>query len=187
MSIYNPAIPQAGDLISVSQGEILDNFSQLNLQFGVDHVAFNTGSANGDGHHKQVTFDNAPTAPTLTGTMSAIFPKLVGAAQQLFFANATTTYPLTGIAITTTTPLATGSGILTPWGVILNWGQISFAGSSQSIKWQVPFTTADINVFVTLNDSSPSAVSVSGSSTTGTNIFKVQTANRAVFFFAIGQ
>ena len=186
MSIYNPAIPEATDLISTSQGEIKDNFDQLNLQFQIDHIAFNTGSGNGNGHHKQVTFDNAPTAPTLSGTMSAIFAHLVAGKQQLAFANATTTYPLTGIPLVTGTSGATGSGILTPWGIILNWGQKTFSGASQAILWQVPFTSADINVFVTINDSTPSAVSVSGSSMTGTTIYKAQTANRAVFFFAIG-
>lgn len=52
---FNPAIPQPTNLISVSQGQVLTNFSQLNTQFGVDHSPFYTGSANGTGFHKQVT------------------------------------------------------------------------------------------------------------------------------------
>ncbi len=55
MSIYTPGIPNATDLISSSQQPIKDNFGQLNTQFGVEHSAFNTGSANGTGLHKQAT------------------------------------------------------------------------------------------------------------------------------------
>ena len=54
---YNPNIPLSTDLISTSQSEIKDNFTQLNDQFKIDHTAFYVAatSANGDGFHKQVT------------------------------------------------------------------------------------------------------------------------------------
>lgn len=71
---YNAGIPLATDLISNSQAQILDNFNQLNVQFGEDHTAFNTGSGNGDGFHKKITF-NVPlgSSPTPTGTASSLY------------------------------------------------------------------------------------------------------------------
>jgi hypothetical protein len=71
MTVYNPSIPQASDLISNSQSQILANFGQLNTQFGVDHSAFEAGGSNGTGFHKQVTFPAAVVAAP-TGVVGII-------------------------------------------------------------------------------------------------------------------
>lgn len=92
---YNPSIPQPTDLISTSQGQILANFGQLNSQFSTDHVAFNTGSGNGDGTHKKITFDNAPAAPTPTGTISNMYPSSVSGEQEMMWKNASHTNQIT--------------------------------------------------------------------------------------------
>ncbi len=95
---YNPATPNATDLVSATQQPIKDNFFQLNAQFAIDHNGFNVGGTNGNGHHKQITFDVALGAdPTpATSTSSVIYPKsvsntpnlpAVAAAVQPFFIN----------------------------------------------------------------------------------------------------
>lgn len=91
---YNPATPNATDLISATQQPIKTNFNQLNVQFAVDHNGYNVGGVNGNGHHKQITFDVALGAdPTpATSTSSIIYPKSVhnapvAAAIQPFFIN----------------------------------------------------------------------------------------------------
>ncbi len=43
---YNPSIPQPSDLLSVSQGAILNNFGSSNTIYGVDHYAFNDTTPN---------------------------------------------------------------------------------------------------------------------------------------------
>ena len=67
---YNANIPQGTDNISVSQAQILANFGQINSQFGIDHTPFNTGTGNGDGFHKKVTWldqsGGVPAAPGAT-------------------------------------------------------------------------------------------------------------------------
>lgn len=50
---YDPGIPQAGHTPAADQPQILQNFIQLNTQFGAEHNAFN--SAAHDGKHKCVT------------------------------------------------------------------------------------------------------------------------------------
>ena len=122
---YNANIPQPTQLISVSQGQLLDNFGQLNTQFGVDHVAFNTGSGNGDGHHKQATFDASVTPSTPTGTQSVLYPQTVGGLIQLFFQNATTTTQLTGAASVVSNP----GYVFLPGGLIMKWGSGAVTGS----------------------------------------------------------
>lgn len=78
MSVYTPDIPAATDLISVSQGQIQDNFTQLNTQFGIDHSPFWTGSANGTGFHDQVTMP-AATAPGSQTDPQGIWHTVAGA------------------------------------------------------------------------------------------------------------
>lgn len=63
---YNPNIPQGTDNISSSQAQIQTNFNQVNVQYGQDHVAFNTGSGNGTGFHKKVTLPDNPAAIVTT-------------------------------------------------------------------------------------------------------------------------
>jgi hypothetical protein len=65
MSIYNPAIPQANDDLSDSQGQILQNFDKANSSFGIDHYNFANLTAD-NGKHNQITtpafIDSPPTA-----------------------------------------------------------------------------------------------------------------------------
>ena len=63
---YNPSIPNANDIPSSSQGQMLINFGQLNTQIGTEHVALNAGSDNGK--HKYVTLKQNPSAPVPIGT-----------------------------------------------------------------------------------------------------------------------
>ena len=51
---YTLNIPLATDLQSVSQSQILNNFTQLNTSFGIDHYPFTTAGAN-TGFHNVVT------------------------------------------------------------------------------------------------------------------------------------
>src|SRR6202044_59212 len=96
---FNPSIPNPTDLISVSQGGVKTNFTQLNIQFSGDHDGFNTGSSNGSGMHDQVTFLANQSAPSLTvnGTtgVSGIYCNAVSALSQLFFQNSTQNVQLT--------------------------------------------------------------------------------------------
>ena len=58
---YQASIPLPGDKPSVSQGDILNNFTQLNTQFAAEHNAFN--SAAHDGKHKYVTLQRSAGLP----------------------------------------------------------------------------------------------------------------------------
>jgi hypothetical protein len=71
---YNPNIPQASDLISQSQPQLLTNFSQLDTAFAVDHTAFSVASQ--QGQHKQVTLQ-APLGsdPNQTTPIATIYSK----------------------------------------------------------------------------------------------------------------
>lgn len=82
---YNPAIPQANDIISQSQGQILTNFTVLDsnsVGFGVDHIQF---SASADqGKHKKSTYTRI-AAPGSVATELVLYQKAAGASSDLFF------------------------------------------------------------------------------------------------------
>lgn len=53
--VYDPQIPKKEDVPQDSQAEILENFTQMNTVFAVNHVAFNDAGAD-KGKHKFVSF-----------------------------------------------------------------------------------------------------------------------------------
>jgi hypothetical protein len=126
MTVYNAAIPQPGDLISNSQSQILGNFIQLNTQFAIDHTAFNTGTGNGDGFHKQVTL-NVPLGadPVVAGDKGVVYDKKVAGVSQLFFANSAIATQLTGYSVTASQATASG-GLILQYGV----GTATVAGAT---------------------------------------------------------
>lgn len=156
---YNPSTPQSTDLISTSQGQILDNFSQLNVQFGVDHTAFNTGAGNGDGHHKQVTFNVGLVAdPVVAGTASVVYPKIDGAGkQQLWFENSTLVTQLTGFAST----LGSNGSFTFQGGLVIKWGTFTSTTGFSNVAFPVAFPT---NCYAVV------ATNLGGSNTIGINL-----------------
>lgn len=72
---YNPNIPQGSDNLSASQVQLLANMGQLNSQFGIDHVAFNTGSGNGTGFHSKVTLLEQVSDPATGADQVALYNK----------------------------------------------------------------------------------------------------------------
>jgi hypothetical protein len=74
--VFDPAIPQPNDVISTSQPELLENFTQINTVFGVNHVPFDDASAN-KGKHKWVTLVEQATAPTSQDNEYLVYSKEV--------------------------------------------------------------------------------------------------------------
>jgi len=160
MTTYNPNIPQPGDLISNSQPQILGNFDQLNTQFGIDHVAFNTGSGNGTGYHKVISIPvvqgSAPALPS-GASPGIMYTKTAQGASQLFWRNAndeqqiTQEVPLRASIVFTG---ATGVHLGTPF----NANDATIGGGNQ-YTWTMPTPPPSVNYyynisFVTANGAS---------------------------------
>jgi hypothetical protein len=195
MANYDPNIPQPDDLISDSQSEILANFQQLNTQFGIDHQPLWDGSENGNGYHQWISFFKALTSPPALPNLfppalvnpSIEYTQTVGTDAQLFFKNSTTIAQLTGLVPVTTTSGATGSGIITPWGLILNWGA-TVLGNSGTTKFQIPYTTFPTTFPVVLLTPLSSFATTAIVTTENNETFSWSNTPSAsqVFFFAIG-
>lgn len=75
---FDPSIPAANDVLSQSQSDIQNNFSQSNTLQGLDHYNWNDSTAAGAyrGFHKKLTFPEAPTSdPALNANQGIFFPK----------------------------------------------------------------------------------------------------------------
>lgn len=126
---YNNAIPQPTDLISQSQGQILDNFAQLNAQFGMDHDPFVTSGANGVGFHKKVFFKVPWPGPfTMSGTQALLYSSNQAGVGQLAYSNSSGQFLLTGPQ----SPTAANGFITLPGNIIMQWTLITLLNAQDT-------------------------------------------------------
>lgn len=138
MTDYNPNIPQASDLISVSQGQLLNNFSQANVVIARDHYAFDDTTAGDQGLHKHVTFPAVKASdPTIVSPEGILYTKTSGSNSELFFENSTAVTQLTGLNPTS--------------NVQFRWGSISYSGSSQTYNFVPAFSTSCFAITQAIN------------------------------------
>ena len=80
---FDPDKPQPQDDISVSQADLLENFTELNTQFSVNHVGFDdtTGDA---GKHKFVTFVQQADTPETKADEQVVYAKDSDGTPELF-------------------------------------------------------------------------------------------------------
>lgn len=150
---YKAAIPQANDQISISQGDLLGNFTEINTYLTVDHEAFNGAT---QGKHKAVHLINqslAPTAPVTGAGECAIYSAPgVGAVPALFFKGQNSATTVDGIDFTSHVANATGWTRL-PSGILLQWGPWATTLPTGSVTKQPTIVyTALYNVQVTTSD-----------------------------------
>ena len=73
--VYDPNIPQATDDLDESQLDILDNFTQLDNSFFIDHYTFSDLTAN-NGKHKTVTTPTQGSHPTTAAAEPKLYATL---------------------------------------------------------------------------------------------------------------
>lgn len=196
--VYNPNIPQGTDNLSTSQAQMLDNFGQLNTQFGIDHIPFNNSGVNGTGFHKKVTFSTVLAAdPTPAGTQSVAYTKQITGETVPYFANSAGNgafwFGGSGdghISLTSGGTPSAGSLTLGN-GVILKWGQFNATSTATTYVFPVAFPNECFNVVLigastSAISSVPDACLVGGSVTRTQFQGKVNTGTIALYFFAIG-
>lgn len=144
---YNPNIPLSTDYIGSSQQAIEDNFTELNTQFRVDHIAFNTGSGNGSGFHRKITFSAPIGSPTIVATQGVAYPRTIPVTTpsstntELFYKNAGRDTQMTSSALLNTL----GEGFI-PGGLQIRSGIANYPGDAQFINFTKPFPTACVSV-----------------------------------------
>ena len=124
---YQANKPLASDWMSVSQGDLQANFTELDTAFKVDHVGYT--AATDVGKHKVVRYTNQTIAslPALTGNEVGLYAYN----NNLFFRPATATTGGTAvgdISLTEATKATTGWCML-PCGIIMKWGTNNITAS----------------------------------------------------------
>lgn len=187
---FNASIPQAGDNPTISQGQLLTNFSVLNTDFSVNHQPFTSG--NNPGLHTQIQFPADIADPSLTAPQSSLYIKTSGSTHELFYQNNnSTSYPalvqLTGLPIVTSTPGATGYGFQSPWGLIFNFGTVPSNNATLPITFQVPFINSPPIILTAMLTLQSLALFPTNYISNITQTQMTYTANANAYFLVIGK
>lgn len=199
---YNSSIPQPGDLISVSQGQLLANFQAIKTLIDVNHVDF--ADAGNMGKHNFVTFVDQAVAPVATGTDINMYNAAVSGIQQLFIKKAAgNAIPFTQSNIASIGGSGFQSGYtFLPSGFLLKWGPLGVLPANVATVVNFPVLDAGAVAIPAFSTACVGALAVGTSGGNPTQIITVQnvtatqitvynrpftgTAATTAFFFAIG-
>ena len=112
---YNPNIPGANDLPSVSQGQIQTNFADIQTLIDVNHVNF---ASSDRGKHKFITLPVQGSTPAFSVGEIGLYNKAAFTTlNELFIVNSA------GTATPMTASLKAGAGwSYLPSGILIKWG-----------------------------------------------------------------
>lgn len=192
---YKNNVPQPGDSPATdSQPDFLENFSQLDSQYGTagDHVAFSAGADNG--LHKKIRLNGVIADPNEPDPRASLYLKTIAANSELFFENfdvgaaSNLVRQMTNLTITTAANAGTAGGNIshvdTPWGLRVMWGTTnSFSGLQTVI---VPAGTTILNYQLTGNVASGSRNPINGGIAVGLTLSINTVDNVSVRYFILG-
>lgn len=149
--VYNASIPNSSDLLSNSQPQLLENFSQLNTIFQENHVAFDDATAADRGKHTFLSMIDQVAAPTTAINELALYGKATGGISTLYMRKESNG---TEIQMSGPDPVAAATGTsFLPGGIIIQWGPFSgnnagivntFATAFPNNCWSVVATGANV-------------------------------------------
>lgn len=185
---YNNAIPQAGDLISTSQGEILANFTAIDsgttgtgIGFSRNHVTM-TDATNG-GLHNRVDYYQAVSSPSISGFIGSAYPKTVTNVE-LFYKNGTADMQISNSSLS-----ASGGEGMLPGGLLIKAGSGSFDGMSVDslITFTNPFTNGFISANAIINSATSITLEILLASETDFTVRKLSSSGTQSFYWiAVG-
>jgi len=81
--VYKSTIPLASDKLSISQGDLYENFTQLGTIFAVDHAALDDGTVGDRGKHDQAALLHKAADPSTAAGEGTIYTVKDGAVESL--------------------------------------------------------------------------------------------------------
>lgn len=177
---YNNAIPQAGNQISQSQSQILDNFIAIQALIDIDHVDFANSNM---GQHNKVSLVTQGSTPTFTAGQVGLYGFLntVTSSNELYISKGggPTLIPVSAGLLTNP-----GGFSYFASGLILKWGNSGFSGNNSitiNVNTYNPgFTTSILSVNISLRDSAGTYNNVIGITNIGTTTFQVAAFNGGI-------
>ena len=164
---FDPNIPQATDRPSASQADLLNNFTQLNTVFDVDHVTFNAASDRGE--HNKITLNSTIADPGLADPKCSLYIKTVAGDSELFFekydngAAANLVQQMTNLNITNLVNPGTAGGTLyridSPLGYTIYMGQTNAFSGNRTVTFPTNYTVV-YSATCTADDNNPQSIAV---------------------------
>lgn len=146
---FDPTIPQPTDRPSASQADLLNNFTQLNTVFDVDHVTFNATTDRGE--HNKITLNSVIADPGLGDPKCSLYIKTIAGDSELFFekydntAVANLVQQMTNLNITNLVNAGTAGGTLyridSPLGYTTYSGQTNAFSGNRTVIFPAAYTT----------------------------------------------
>ena len=168
--VFKNNIPQPGDSPAVdSQADLLENFAQLNSQYGTagDHVEWTALADNG--MHKQVSLNDVIADPGLPDPQASLYLKTIAGDSQLFFENfdvggaVNTVRQMTDLVIANLGNPGTALGTLyridLPIGITIYLGQTNAFSGNRTVTFPANYATI-YSTTCTANDVNVQRVSV---------------------------
>jgi hypothetical protein len=198
---YIRSIPQPGDLISVSQGQILGNFqaidsgtTQNGFGFSRNHVTM-TDATNG-GLHNRIDFYQNISAPTPSGYVGALYPANISSASELQYTNAGGSTQITSGSLPIWKGGSTSTGIITatnsgngalnlPNGIQFRWGSATVNTSGTPVTYSSAFSNSTYSVQLTPQSTVERGAAVNSLSSTGFTAYSENNGN-VMYYFAVG-
>lgn len=153
---FNAAIPQSTDDPSVSQGQILTNFSQLNTQFSVNHIALTAGADNGK-HTFIEMLDQVADPATAVNEMTIYSKDLAGVSTLYMRKESSGT--VIQLSAADPTIAANGSSFMAG-GIIVKWGGSIINTGPTAVAFVTPFPNAIYSLVLTVGNSATSSQQV---------------------------
>lgn len=184
---YDSSIPQATDLISTSQGDILANFTAIDpgttdtgIGFARNHITM-TDATNG-GLHNRVDYYAAVTSPTISGFTSSAYAKTTSSISEFFYKNGTADTQITSSGLTA----SSGEGFI-PGGLQIRVGTTSISTGGNAVVFSTAFPTGALGVWMTNAGSTAGVANVnSGTLTVSGFTASCISGSGTVYYLAIG-
>jgi hypothetical protein len=191
---YNGNIPQATDLLSVSQGEILTNFGSIQELIDVNHYDFDSDSY---GKHVISTYPiqtpgNVSPLPTLMGEIAMYGGNgNTSKVPELWIQRQTgaTPYVITESTYTAVSGSTNAGYSSLPSGVLINYGNktISASTTTNLTSFAVGYSTAVYTMQVTVACATPVAICVSTLTLNNFIVTLSASTTGTVYWFAMGK
>ena len=192
---YNPSIPQPTDNLSNSQGQMLNNFTQLNNIFDINHFTWNDAVSADRGMHRKVDLPATTVVVAPAGLSSVVYSKTVAGVAGLYFDNAVGSSAVwrggsgDGLITSTTGGNATSGTMTFPNGIILKWGYVASVADATPINFPVAFPNFCFTVVPSALNNNPAVRSLyvqPGSISKTAFSVRTSSGSMGVTYWAIG-
>lgn len=186
MSIYNGNIPQPNDIPALSQPQLLNNFSALQDAFNKNHVALS--DIVNRGLHKFVEMPVQSGAQTTAVGEIELHAQTSNGRSCLYYSRDNDATTLTQLTVGVKPFKSTSGYSFIPGGMIIQWGQENFSGSTGTIDFPIAFPVSALMVVACPFNANAGASSFYISTWTSTDftIKKSGSSSTSFTYWAVG-